>query len=195
MIGIIDYGAGNIRSVGNALDRLEAQYFVSNDINELRRAKKLILPGVGEARSAMESLDRVGLINWLRTIEIPFLGICIGMQILFEHSSERETTCLGIVPGTVSKFNAAGYKVPHIGWNQIRITRNDPLFQGIRDGEFVYFVHSYRAPVIETAVALTEYGDTFSAAIRKNNYCGVQFHVEKSGKAGLQILKNFIELC
>lgn len=195
MIGIIDYGAGNIRSVGNALDRLEAQYFVSNDINELRRAEKLILPGVGEARSAMESLDRVGLINWLRTIEIPFLGICIGMQILFEHSSERETTCLGVVPGTVSKFDAAVCKVPHIGWNQIRITRNDPLFQGIRDGEFVYFVHSYRAPVIETAVALTEYGGTFSAAIRKDNYCGVQFHIEKSGKAGLQILKNFIELC
>ena len=195
MVGIIDYGAGNIRSVGNALDRLGAQYFVSNDINELQRAEKLILPGVGEARSAMESLDRGGLISYLRTIEIPFLGICIGMQILFEHSSERETTCLGVVPGTVSKFDAATCKVPHIGWNQIRITRNDPLLQGIQDDEFVYFVHSYRAPVIENAIALTEYGGTFSAAIRKNNYYGVQFHIEKSGKAGLQILRNFIELC
>lgn len=195
MIGIIDYGAGNIRSVGNALDRLGAHYFVSCNIDELRRAEKLILPGVGEARSAMESLDRAGLINWLRTIQVPFLGICIGMQILFEHSSERETTCLGVVPGTVSKFNAATCKVPHIGWNQIRITRNDPLLQGIQDGEFVYFVHSYRAPASEDAIALTDYGDTFSAAIRRKNYCGVQFHVEKSGRAGLQILKNFIELC
>jgi glutamine amidotransferase len=115
MIGIIDYGAGNIRSLGNALERLGVEYVVSRSINELQHADKLILPGVGEAHSTMQSLKQVGLVQWLKTISTPFLGICIGMQILFERSDERETACLGIFPGTVAQFDPCRVKVPHMG--------------------------------------------------------------------------------
>jgi imidazole glycerol-phosphate synthase subunit HisH len=195
MIGIIDYGAGNIRSVGNALDRLERPFFVSKDITELQRAEKLILPGVGEARSAMESLGQIGLLRWLTTINVPFLGICIGMQILFEHSDERDTACLGIVPGRISRFDDTSLKVPHIGWNQVHVTAASPLFDKVRDNEYFYFVHSFRAPVGPSSIGTTRYGDAFSAAVQKQNFYGVQFHAEKSGAAGIQVLKNFIELC
>jgi glutamine amidotransferase len=195
VIGIVDYGAGNIRSVGNALERLGVEYFVSQDAGELNKGAKLILPGVGEARSAMDSLSRGGLLQWLKTIRVPFLGICIGMQILFEHSDERDTQCLGIVPGRVGKFKEGGVKVPHMGWNRVRLTTRSPLFDNIRDNEFFYFVHSFRAPVVTDSIGITEYGAEFSAAVQRNNYYGVQFHAEKSGSAGLQILKNFVELC
>jgi glutamine amidotransferase len=195
MIGIVDYGAGNIRSVENALERLDLQFFVSRNIDELRQAQKLILPGVGEARSAMESLDRIGLLQWLRSVEVPFLGICIGMQILFEHSDERDTACLGIIPGRVARFDDTKMKVPHIGWNRVSLQTQSPLFQQIRDGEFFYFVHSFRAPVVPNTIGTTHYGEIFSAAVQRDNYYGVQFHAEKSGGAGLQVLKNFVELC
>jgi imidazole glycerol-phosphate synthase subunit HisH len=195
MIGIIDYGAGNIRSVGNALDRLGQPYFVSRDIAELQRARKLILPGVGEARSAMESLGQIGLLRWLTTVNVPFLGICIGMQILFEHSDERDTACLGVVPGRISRFDDTKLKVPHIGWNRVAVTTTSPLFNNIRDNEYFYFVHSFRAPVGPTTIGLTQYGESFSAAVQKQNFFGVQFHAEKSGAAGIQVMKNFIELC
>lgn len=195
MIGIIDYGAGNIRSVGNALERLGVRYFVSNKVNELEKAEKLILPGVGEARNAMESLDRVGLINWLLNVDVPFLGICIGMQILFEHSAERDTRCLGVLGGSVDKFDGTKVKVPHMGWNKVRLQRSSPLFKDIRDGEFFYFVHSYRAPVVEESIGVADYQSRFSAAVQKQNFYGVQFHTEKSGTAGLQVLRNFVERC
>ena len=195
MIGIIDYGAGNIRSVGNALDRLGQQYFVSKDIAELQRARKLILPGVGEARSAMESLGRIGLLRWLPTVSVPFLGICIGMQILFEHSDERDTACLGVVPGRVSRFDDTTLKIPHIGWNQVTVTATSSLFHNIRDNEHFYFVHSFRAPIGPDTIGMTQYGEPFSAAVQKQNFYGVQFHTEKSGAAGIQVLKNFLELC
>jgi len=195
MIGIIDYGAGNIRSIGNALDRLGQPYFVSKDIVELQRAGKLILPGVGEARSAMESLGQIGLLRWLTTVNVPFLGICIGMQILFEHSDERDTACLGVVPGRISRFDDTKLKVPHIGWNRVNVTTTSPLFNNIRDNEYFYFVHSFRAPVGPTTIGLTQYGESFSAAVQKENFFGVQFHAEKSGAAGIQVIKNFIELC
>ena len=195
MIGIIDYGAGNIRSVGNALERLGQQYFVSKDIADLQRARKLILPGVGEARSAMKSLGQIGLLPWLTTVNVPFLGICIGMQILFEHSDERDTECLGVVPGRVSRFDEAMLKVPHIGWNRVSVTATNPLFHMIRDNEYFYFVHSYRAPVGPNTIGMTQYGEAFSAAVQKQNFYGVQFHTEKSGAAGIQVMKNFLELC
>jgi glutamine amidotransferase len=195
VIGIVDYGAGNIRSLGNALDRLGKQFFVSQDVNELQRAEKLILPGVGEARSAIESLDRIGLLQWLTTVSVPFLGICIGMQILFEHSDERDTPCLGIVPGRVARFNTTSLKVPHMGWNRVSVTGQSPLFEGIRDGEFFYFVHSFGAPIVPDTIGATDYGRQFSSAIQRKNFYGVQFHAEKSGNAGLQLLRNFSELC
>ncbi|TSA22654.1 imidazole glycerol phosphate synthase subunit HisH [bacterium] len=195
MIGILDYGAGNIRSLGNALERLGKQFFVSQDVNELQRADKLILPGVGEARSAIESLDRVGLLQWLTTIRVPFLGICIGMQILFEHSDERDTACLGIVPGRVARFDDTDLKVPHMGWNRVNLKAQSVLFEGIRDGEFFYFVHSFGAPLVPDTIGTTEYGRQFSSAVQHKNFYGVQFHAEKSGNAGLQLLRNFSELC
>lgn len=195
MTGIIDYGAGNIRSVGNALDRLGQKYFVSRDITELQRAKKLILPGVGEARSAMESLGQIGLLRWLTTVQVPFLGICIGMQILFEHSDERDTACLGVVPGRISRFDETKLKVPHIGWNRVGVTTVSPLFDKVRDNEYFYFVHSFRASVGPHTIGTTQYGEAFCAAVQKQNFYGVQFHAEKSGAAGIQVMKNFIELC
>ena len=195
MIGIVDYGAGNIRSLGNALGRLGKEFFVSQNVHELQRADKLILPGVGEARSAIESLDRVGLLQWLTTVRVPFLGICIGMQILFEHSDERDTPCLGIVPGRVAKFDSAHFKVPHMGWNRVNFRGESPLFEGIRDGEYFYFVHSFGAPIVPDTIGATEYGGQFSSAVRHKNFYGVQFHAEKSGNAGLRLLRNFSELC
>jgi len=195
VIGIVNYGAGNIRSLGNALDRLEQPFFVSQDVHELQRADKLILPGVGEARSAIESLDRVGLLQWLKTVRVPFLGICIGMQILFEHSDERDTPCLGIIPGRVARFDDASLKVPHMGWNRVDIKGLSPLFEGIRDSEFFYFVHSFGAQLVPDTIGTTDYGRPFSSVVRHKNFYGVQFHAEKSGNAGLQLLRNFSESC
>ncbi len=197
IIGIVDYEAGNIRSVVNALKTLRVSYLVSNKQEELSIASKIILPGVGEARSAMESLHSIHLVEWLKTLDVPFLGICLGMQILFERSTERDISCLGIIEGTIEHFakvNAA-LKVPHMGWNDVMFSTNSPLFEGIRQGEFFYFVHSYYAPLTSCTIGETDYGIRFSAAVQKNNYYGVQFHPEKSGNTGLQILKNFVERC
>lgn len=195
MIGIVDYGAGNVRSVAHALELLGAEYFVSRSVPELSTADKLILPGVGEARSAMDTLRQDGLSEWLKTIDVSFLGICIGMQILFDHSDERETACLGVLSGRVRRFDEGSVKIPHMGWNRIAFHREDPLFRNVPDGEYFYFVHSFRAPIVDETLAVSEYGGEFSASVRKRNYRGVQFHVEKSGNAGLQVLRNFIELC
>lgn len=197
MIGIIDYEAGNIRSVENALKTLSVPYFVSNNREELAKAAKIILPGVGEARSAMNALAAVRLTEWIPTVQVPFLGICLGMQILFERSTERSTTCFGILPGVIDHFTTADptLKVPHMGWNSVTPTTASPLFSGIRAGEFFYFVHSYYAPVTQATIGVTEYGVTFAAAVQYKNFYGVQFHPEKSAAAGLKLLKNFVELC
>ena len=197
MIGIINYGAGNIRSVSNALNRLSMPHFVSNDNDELNKADKLIFPGVGEARSAMDALMRARLTNWLKEVTVPFLGICLGMQLLFEHTTERATDCLGIISGTNERFNGvqSQLKVPHMGWNQVQQNGKDPLFSGIISGENFYFVHSYYAPIVLVTIGTTDYGVQFTSAMHQKNFYGVQFHPEKSGKAGLQVLKNFVELC
>jgi glutamine amidotransferase len=197
VIGIINYGAGNIRSVGNALNRLSMPHFVSNDSDELNKADKLIFPGVGEARSAMDALMRARLTNLLKEVTVPFLGICLGMQLLFEHTTERATDCLGIISGTNERFNGvqSQLKVPHMGWNQVQQNGKDPLFSGIISGENFYFVHSYYAPIVLATIGTTDYGVQFTSAMHQKNYYGVQFHPEKSGKAGLQVLKNFVELC
>jgi glutamine amidotransferase len=197
MIGIVEYGAGNIRSVANALDRLGVRHFVSANSQELDKAEKLIFPGVGEARSAMTSLVRANLAAWLKEVAVPFLGICLGMELLFERTTERDTDCLGIVSGTIERFDdkQPALKVPHIGWNQVLYETECQLFSGIASGEHFYFVHSYYAPLVAETVGSTEYGVKFTSAVRKQNYYGVQFHPEKSGKAGLQMLKNFVELC
>jgi glutamine amidotransferase len=197
LIGIIEYGAGNIRSVRNALKRLGIQHFVSSKKLELDKAEKLIFPGVGEARSAMNALADTGLTEWLKEITVPFLGICLGMQLLFEYTTERDTDCLGIISGTNEKFpnGQTGLKVPHMGWNQVQQNSNNPLFDGIASGEHFYFVHSYYAPIVPETIGITNYSIQFTSALKMKNYYGVQFHPEKSGKIGLQVLKNFIELC
>lgn len=157
------------------------------------------MPGVGEAHSAMTSLKKLELTTWLTEVKVPFLGICLGMQVLFDHSDERDTKCLGIVGGTIKKFDAQDstgrLKIPHMGWNTIAFDSEHTLFRGIPSGSYFYFVHSYYAPVVRETVSYTDYGIKFSSAISKNNFYGVQFHPEKSGKQGLKILKNFIELC
>ena len=197
MIGIIDYGAGNIRSVANALGRLGADHFISSESRELAKADKLIFPGVGEARSAMDALAERNLTQWLGEVSVPFLGICLGMQLLFDHTTERDTKCLQIIPGVNNRFSSSDkeLKVPHMGWNQVEHRNDQPLFAGIASGEYFYFVHSYYAPLTEATIGTTEYGTQFTSALRRKNYYGVQFHPEKSGRIGLQLLKNFIELC
>jgi len=176
---------------------LDASYIVSSDQQELNAVDKLILPGVGEARSAIESLYKVGLVSWLKETRVPFLGICLGMQILFDRSTERSTDCLGIISGEIEHFSVStpNIKVPQIGWNQVDVVKENPLFTNIRSGEYFYFVHSFRAPIVPETIGQTEYGKPFTSAVLKNNFYGVQFHPEKSSRAGLQTLRNFIELC
>jgi len=199
MIGVINYKAGNITSVCNALDSIGADHFVSNEILQLDKAKKIIIPGVGEAHSAMTSLRELGLIDWLQDVEVPFLGICLGMQVLFTRSDERDTTCLGIIDGTIRRFitneTTEKLKIPHMGWNSVEMRNKSPLFADIPSGSYFYFVHSYYAPMVNETIATTEYGTHLSSAVRKENFYGVQFHPEKSGNQGLQVLRNFIDLC
>jgi imidazole glycerol-phosphate synthase subunit HisH len=145
----------------------------------------------------MDALERAGLPDWLKDVTVPFLGICLGMQLLFEHTTERATDCLGIISGTNERFKSEGskIKVPHMGWNQVQQSRENPLFSGIKSGEYFYFVHSYYAPIVQATIGITEYDVQFTSAIQQKNYYGVQFHPEKSSNAGLQLLKNFVELC
>lgn len=194
MIGIIDYGAGNVQSVSNALTSIGAPHFVSGKTNKLQQAAKLILPGVGEARSAMASMEKAGVLEWLQSVKVPFLGICLGMQLLFEHTSERETPCLGIITGDVKRFSN-NVKVPHMGWNSLNVVGTDALFRDIPTGEYFYFLHSYHAPIVPETTGTTDYESDFSSAVRIRNFRGVQFHPEKSGEAGLKLLANFVNLC
>jgi len=194
-IAILDYGIGNIRSVQNALARLGQDSFVSSNPQELAEADKLIFPGVGSAGFVMKQLKEKGLDKFLQKYKNPVLGICLGMQLLFDASEEDETECLGIISGRVKKFDASKCKtIPHISWNLINGQENNDLFKDIPQGSFVYFVHSYFAPISENTIAECFYGERFSAAIRKDNFWGTQFHPEKSGDIGSQILKNFLNL-
>lgn len=194
MVTIIDYGTGNLRSVTNALERLDAEYTLTADPDTIRRAERVLLPGVGEAATAMAQLRGKGLADTLKNLTCPVLGICLGMQLLCAHSEEGDTVCLGIFPNRVRKFPAdAGVKVPHVGWNSIRNLRS-PLYRDMEEGEYVYYVHSYAAEVNECTAAVTDYGEPFSGSLYKDNFFGCQFHPEKSGAAGSRILANFLSL-
>ena len=196
MIAIIDYDTGNLRSVCNALDRIGAEYVLTDDPAVIAQADRVLLPGVGEASSAMQKLQERGLCEVIKALEVPVLGICIGMQLMCRHSEEGNVDCLGIFDAQVQKFEAdpsQGVKVPHMGWNSITDLRTD-LFEGLSEGEFVYFVHSFAADVCEDTIAVSENGRRFSAALRKGNFYGAQFHPEKSGGVGERILKNFMNL-
>ena len=200
MIVVIDYTAGNLYNVGHALEHLGAEFIFSGNPADLTKADKIILPGVGAAKPAMESLAGQGLVETLRQISVPLLGICLGLQLLFESSEEEDTPCLGLLPGRVRRFDRSQVKVPHIGWNCVAGDNGSsqpasPLFEGVPEGSFFYFVHSYYAPV-EKGVTLgtTEYGLSFSSVVAKKNLWGVQFHPERSGDIGLKVLENFVEL-
>lgn len=189
---IIDYGAGNVQSVLFALERLGFEGIVTNDWNAIKKADKVIFPGVGEASSAMKMLMDSGLDVLIPTLKQPVLGICLGMQLMCKHSEEGNTDGLGIFDVNVVKFSQ-DVKVPQMGWNTI-CNLKTPLFEGIKEYEFMYLVHSYYAPLSENTIATTHYEHKYSTALQRNNFFGVQFHPEKSGIFGEQILKNFLNL-
>ena len=195
MIGVVDYEAGNIASISNALAAIGTEFVVSSDAGELERCSGLILPGVGAAPGAMASLERVGLTPFLRSASVPLLGICLGMQLLYESSEEGLTNCLALVPGSVQRFDSRTSKIPHMGWNEVEQISPGPLMAGIASKEFFYFAHSYCSAVDGTTIAVTKEGTPFASVIQSGRVMGVQFHPEKSGATGLRLLKNFADLC
>ena len=197
MTTIVDYGAGNLRSVRNTLEAIGAPYEVVNRPKAVERASKIILPGVGHFGQMMRSLDELGLREPLKrriADGIPFLGICIGLQCLFERSEESPGSIgLGILPGVVRKFTG-DVRVPHMGWNSLELRRPSRLLQGLGDAPFTYFAHSYFAPVIPATAAACTYVEPYSAVIEHGNLYAVQFHPEKSGETGLDVMRNFLEV-
>ncbi|HTD94686.1 MAG TPA: imidazole glycerol phosphate synthase subunit HisH [Chitinophagaceae bacterium] len=189
---IIKYNAGNIQSVLFALERIGETAVVTDDVMQIQQAGKVIFPGVGEASSAMKYLQQRGLDRVIRELTQPVLGICLGMQLLCRHSEENDTGCLGIFDTQVKKFRDT-LKVPQMGWNSIS-RLSGPLFSGVEEESYCYFVHSYYAELSPYTIATTEYGIPFSSALAKDNFYGVQFHTEKSAATGEQILKNFLSL-
>ena len=201
MIAIIDYDAGNLKSVEKALVSLGEEVLVSRDSSEILQADKVILPGVGSFGDAMNNLDKFGLVDTIKKVTgngIPFLGICLGLQLLFKESDETPgAEGLDILPGKILKIPAKdGFKIPHMGWNSLHLQNNGRLFQGIPEDTYVYFVHSYylHAEEPEIVKAVTDYSTTIHASVEKGNVFACQFHPEKSSRAGLQMLKNFAEL-
>jgi len=195
MIGIVNYGAGNIFSLTSALDRLKLPYGMVNEEADLERYSHIIIPGVGHAGTAMEKLKQTGLVEPIKALKKPVLGICVGMQLLTEHSEEGDAEMMGIVPVRTRLFDRnKGIKIPHMGWNNIR-HQNNLLFEGVENLSQFYFVHSYFIEYNPTFdIATAEYGLPFSAGVQKDNFYGVQFHPEKSGSAGERLLKNFSNL-
>lgn len=195
---IVKYNAGNIQSVEYALERLGVKSVLSDDPEIIRSADKVIFPGVGEASTAMAYLKDKGLDKVIRDLKQPFLGVCLGLQLMCKHSEENDTECLGVFDINVKKFdtaNAAGerFKVPEMGWNSVH-NLSTPLFKGIDEGAFVYFVHSYYAELSAKTIATTYYANDFSAAIHHNNFYAAQFHPEKSAAVGEKLIKNFLEI-
>lgn len=204
---IIDTGCANLNSVRFAFERLGAKVLVTDDKAKIKAAKRVVLPGVGTAGAAMASLHEKGLVELIQGLTQPVLGVCLGMQMLAAISKERggkgqDCQCLGIIPTDICELDtqllkAESLPLPHMGWNQLNVSNSPnvhPLFAGIEDGSYVYFVHSYRAPLSEFTLAECTYGEAFSAAIGKDNFMGVQFHPEKSAAVGAQILRNFLQM-
>jgi glutamine amidotransferase len=198
MIGIIDYGAGNLFSLKNALDFLGLDSVITSSADEIRSAERLILPGVGAFPDAMKMLEGSGLTETIiqEAEKKPLLGICLGMQMLFEYGYEFEKVRgLGLIPGEVDKIVAPGLKIPHMGWSDVKIENECALSKEIREGDRFYFVHSYKAVTDQKYVSLySEYGDTIPGLVFRDNIYGTQFHPEKSGEIGLRILRNFANL-
>jgi glutamine amidotransferase len=196
-IAVVDSGVANLASVMAALQRLDVDAEVTSDAEKIRHAERVILPGVGSASAAMAQLKAKKLVDVIRNLTQPVLGICLGMQLLFARSEEGEgAPCLDIIQGDVRRLQAKpGLPVPHMGWNQIRLQKTDyPLLRNVADNSFVYFVHSYAAPLGNYTLASCSYGEDFSAIVGYKNFFGCQFHPERSGVVGSQILKNFLSL-
>lgn len=195
-VAIIKYNAGNIFSVDCALRRIGITAEITDDPEKIRKADKVIFPGVGEASSAMAHLRHHRLDEVIRNLSQPLLGICIGQQLLCAHSEEGDTDCIGIFDVPVKRFHPSAdrLKIPHMGWNRVQLTTENPLLTEALDNNFVYYVHSFYVPLNCWTIAKTEYIGEFSAAMRKDNFFATQFHPEKSGDVGERILKNFIEL-
>lgn len=191
-IVIINYGAGNIQSIRFAIERLGYEAVLSNDVEEIKSADKVIFPGVGEASSAMKMLKATGLDTLIPTLTQPVLGICLGMQLMCKYSEEGDTTGLGIFDVDVKRFENI-VKVPQIGWNQIK-GLGSKIFNDVKEGAYMYLVHSYYAPITKETIATTEYGVQYATALQKANFYGVQFHPEKSSTDGAKILENFLNL-
>ncbi len=195
MLAVINYNAGNVRSVLFALDRLGIEATLTADPTEIRAADKVLFPGVGEANSAMQHLRDTGLDEVIKSLTQPVLAICIGQQLLCQHSEENNTPCLGIIPQNVKLFRPESKeKVPHVGWNTIRDLKTDGVFDASLTNEYVYYVHSYYVEVGQYTTAITDYSLPFSAGLQKDNFFATQFHPEKSGTVGERILSNFLAI-
>lgn len=194
-VALVDAGGANFASVRHALERQGARVRLARDADALRGAQHIILPGVGAARPAMALLRERGFDAALRAVEVPLLGICLGMQLLFEHSAEGDVQALGILPGRVEALPAsAGVRVPHMGWNSIWPTRPAPLLEGLPAGAAMYFVHGFAAAHDEACIARCVHGRPFAAAVQRDQVFGVQFHPERSGAAGARVLANFLRV-
>lgn len=194
MIAIIDYKMGNLRSVENVLKRLGAEFCVTADEKIIRAADRVLLPGVGNAAEAMQNLRDADLVDVIRSLRRPVLGICVGMQVMCRHSEEGDVDCLNIFDSRVKRFvPAPDVKVPHMGWNQIG-NLESKLFKGLDGGSYVYFVHSYYPELCPDTIATSRHGVMFSAALKYENFYGTQFHPEKSGDVGERIIENFLKL-
>jgi glutamine amidotransferase len=192
---LVDAGGTNIGSVRYALQRLGVEAALTADAAAIRAADKVILPGVGAAGPGMARLSELQLVELMRSLTQPVLGVCLGMQLLCDHSEEGDTECLGLIPGKVRRFSeASGVRIPHMGWNQLAVTRNHPLLKNLRADDQAYFVHSYAPPASECTLATADHGGPFSAVIARGNFHGMQFHPERSSVVGATLLRNFLEL-
>ncbi|GAB2505992.1 imidazole glycerol phosphate synthase subunit HisH [Pseudoxanthomonas sangjuensis] len=191
---LVDGGGSNIGSVRHALRRIGVDAELTGDAETIRGADRVILPGVGAAAVGMAKLREHGLVEVLRTLDRPLLGVCVGMQLLFGHSEEDDVDCLGLLPGTVAKLpQAPGIRIPHMGWNTLRRRRESSLIEGIDEGAHAYFVHSYAVPAGDDCIASSEHGREFAAVVQRGRVAGAQFHPERSAQVGERLLKNFIE--
>ena len=194
-LAIIDSGGANIGSVMHALKRLGAEPVFTADAETIRSADRVLLPGVGAAGAAMARLQELDLVQCIRELQQPVLGICLGMQLLFEKSDEDNTRCMGIIPGTLKKLKpAGGIRVPHMGWNTSTAQTSDPLLAGLPELPWFYFVHSYFAPVGTSTLATSLHGENFSSIVRQGNFYGAHFHPERSARSGARLLANFLEM-
>ncbi len=193
-VAVVDSGGANIASVLHALGRLGVEPRFTHEAAVIRKADRVILPGVGAAGNAMDVLDRYGLVEVIRALTQPVLGICLGMQLLFESSEEDDARMLGMIPARLERLpDRAGLRVPHMGWNAIEAAAEDPLTDSL-DGKWFYFVHSFAAPVGDWTLASSRHGQAFSAVVRQGNFSGAQFHPERSATAGATLLQNFLEM-